>query len=125
MFTHTPLATFRRALTATLTNRFALTHQLLLAPHNAARVCASVCVSGWADAGFHRNYTIGGVTVPPTDEVQTPTLNALVDEGIHLFRNYVYKYCSPTRSAIQSGRNPYHVNPLNLAPVRALSLIHI
>lgn len=28
----------------------------------------------------------------------------------------VYKYCSPTRSAIQSGRNPYHVNNLNLGP---------
>ena len=28
----------------------------------------------------------------------------------------VYKYCSPTRSAIQSGRNPYHVNPLNAGP---------
>ena len=26
------------------------------------------------------------------------------------------KYCSPTRTAIQSGRNPYHVNPLNAAP---------
>ena len=31
----------------------------------------------------------------------------------------VYKYCSPTRSALQSGRNPYHVNPLNAAPVIA------
>ena len=31
-------------------------------------------------------------------------------------RQYVYKYCSPTRTAIQSGRNPYHVNPLNAAP---------
>lgn len=28
----------------------------------------------------------------------------------------VYKYCSPSRSALQSGRNPYHVNPLNAAP---------
>ena len=26
------------------------------------------------------------------------------------------KYCSPTRTAIQSGRNPYHVNPLNADP---------
>jgi arylsulfatase B len=33
--------------------------------------------------------------------------------GIEMDRQYVYKYCSPTRSAIQSGRNPYHVNPLN------------
>ena len=54
--------------------------------------------------------------VPYTKEVQTPNLNALVKEGIELDRAYVYKYCSPTRSAIQSGRNPYHVNPLNAAP---------
>jgi arylsulfatase A-like enzyme len=26
---------------------------------------------------------------------------------------YVYKYCSPTRSALQSGRNPIHVNAVN------------
>ena len=25
-------------------------------------------------------------------------------------RQYVYKYCRPTRTAIQSGRNPYHVS---------------
>ena len=31
-------------------------------------------------------------------------------------RQYVYKYCSPTRSGIQSGRHPFHVNPLNVAP---------
>ena len=28
----------------------------------------------------------------------------------------VFKYCSPTRSAIQSGRAPYHVNVLNADP---------
>ena len=28
-------------------------------------------------------------------------------------RAYVYKCCSPTRTAIQSGRNPIHVNVMN------------
>ena len=75
---------------------------------------------GWADAGWHRNYTApGGEYVPYTEEVQTPALNALVHEGIELDRNYIYKYCSPTRSSLQSGRNPYHVNPLNLEPTVA------
>lgn len=46
----------------------------------------------------------------------TPNMNGLVKEGIEMDRQYVYKYCSPTRTAIQSGRNPYHVNPLNAAP---------
>jgi arylsulfatase I/J len=61
---------------------------------------------GWADAGWHRalNYT----------DVQTPHMNALVKEGVELDRHYAFKYCSPTRSAIQSGRNPIHVNVLNL-----------
>jgi hypothetical protein len=72
---------------------------------------------GWADAGWHRD-TIGpgGVHIPADPEVVTPNLNQMVKEGIELDRAYVYKYCSPTRSALQSGRNPYHVNPLNAEP---------
>jgi hypothetical protein len=47
---------------------------------------------GWADAGWHRNYTApGGAAVPYTEEVQTPTLNGLVQSGIELNRNYIYK----------------------------------
>eukprot|EP01065_Artemidia_motanka_P026718 TRINITY_DN31978_c0_g1_i1.p1 TRINITY_DN31978_c0_g1~~TRINITY_DN31978_c0_g1_i1.p1 ORF type:complete len:539 (+),score=164.55 TRINITY_DN31978_c0_g1_i1:89-1705(+) len=63
---------------------------------------------GWADAGWHRpqNYT----------DVQTPNFKSLVAEGVELDRHYVFKFCSPTRSAVQSGRNPIHVNVLNLAP---------
>mmetsp|Transcript_61207 Transcript_61207/g.108908 ORF Transcript_61207/g.108908 Transcript_61207/m.108908 type:complete len:546 (+) Transcript_61207:157-1794(+) len=61
---------------------------------------------GWADAGWHRpvNYT----------DVQTPHMDALVREGVELDRHYAFKYCSPTRSAIQSGRNPIYVNVLNI-----------
>ena len=71
----------------------------------------------WADAGWHRGYTApGGEHVPATPEVATPNLDALVKVGIDLNRHYVYKYCSPSRSALQSGRNPYHVNPLNAEP---------
>lgn len=63
---------------------------------------------GWADAGWHRpdGYT----------DVQTPIMNSLVKEGVELDRHYVYKFCSPTRSAVQSGRNPIYVNVLNLDP---------
>ena len=41
---------------------------------------------------------------------------SLVDEGIELDRHYVYMFCSPSRSAVQSGRNPIHVNTVNCAP---------
>ena len=34
-------------------------------------------------------------------------------EGIVLERHYVYKYCSPTRSSLMSGRLPTHVNQNN------------
>ena len=72
---------------------------------------------GWADAGWHRNYTApGGSFVPSTAEVITPHMHRLVREGIELDRAYAYKYCSPSRSALQSGREPYHVNVLNGDP---------
>ena len=44
---------------------------------------------------------------------QRPAVQA---DGIELDRQYVYKFCSPTRSALQSGRNPYHVNNVNPDP---------
>jgi arylsulfatase I/J len=63
---------------------------------------------GWANVGYHRD--------PPINDIQTPVIDSLVKQGIELDRHYVFKYCSPTRSAILSGRNPIHVNVLNLAP---------
>jgi len=63
---------------------------------------------GWANVGYHRKDD-------PTKEVQTPVIDQLVKDGIELDRHYVFKYCSPTRSAILSGRNPIHVNVLNLS----------
>jgi len=63
---------------------------------------------GWANVGYHRN--------PPTNDVQTPNIDELVKEGIELDRHYVYMFCSPTRSSLQSGRNPIHVNLFNLEP---------
>ena len=65
---------------------------------------------GWANAGWHR-YPLGS-----DPEVVTPNLNALVQEGIELNRTYAYKFCSPTRSSLQSGRLPTHVNDQNLRP---------
>jgi hypothetical protein len=87
---------------------------------------------GWADAGWHRP--------PGYKDVQTPVMNSMVAQGIELERHYTYKsalsavstitplacdvvqlqsmprYCSPTRCAIQSGRNPIHVNVVNANP---------
>jgi arylsulfatase A-like enzyme len=47
---------------------------------------------GWRDVGWH------GSTF------QTPTLDKLVREGVELDRHYVQPVCSPTRTALLSGR---------------------
>ena len=48
----------------------------------------------------------------------TPNMNALLADGVELDRFYVYKFCSPTRSSLLSGRLPYHVNEGN-GPITA------
>ena len=78
-------------------------------------LCLQRCVSqaaprcdrsiGFANVGWNRP--------TPTREVQTPTLDGLVAAGIQLTGFYAFKYCSPSRSAFLSGRNPIHVNVVN------------
>eukprot|EP00039_Didymoeca_costata_P007163 m.96923 g.96923 ORF g.96923 m.96923 type:complete len:570 (+) comp13570_c0_seq7:39-1748(+) len=63
---------------------------------------------GWAEVGWHRPKGY--------KEVKTPNMDQLVATGIEMNRHYVYQVCSPTRSAAQSGRNPIHVNDVNLDP---------
>ncbi|MBU6179962.1 MAG: sulfatase-like hydrolase/transferase, partial [Verrucomicrobia bacterium] len=47
---------------------------------------------GWADVAFH-----GGA-------VPTPNLDRLKGEGVELTRHYVAPVCSPTRTALMTGR---------------------
>ena len=47
-------------------------------------------------------------------QMLTPRSDELVAEGIMMERSYVFMYCAPTRSAIMSGRLPYHVNQVIL-----------
>ncbi|CAJ1417747.1 unnamed protein product, partial [Effrenium voratum] len=63
---------------------------------------------GWAEVGFHR--------AEGDREVQTPNIDALARSGIELDRFYTFQFCSPARSAIQTGRNPIHVNVQNVNP---------
>ena len=78
-------------------------------PHHTSTLFACMCCMhsvGYLhmQVGWHaRSNAAGG-------EVQTPRLDALAADGIVLHRTYAFKYCSPTRCAIQSGRNPIHVN---------------
>mmetsp|Transcript_43826 Transcript_43826/g.103630 ORF Transcript_43826/g.103630 Transcript_43826/m.103630 type:complete len:536 (+) Transcript_43826:74-1681(+) len=64
---------------------------------------------GWANAGYHRQ--------PGFKETVTPSIDALVREGIELDRFYAYHICSPSRSSFQSGRLAVHVNVKNYEPI--------
>ena len=72
-------------------------------PTNAPRVILMQLSDdfGWANWGYHgtTNYT--------------PNLDALAREGVVLSRTYVFNLCSPSRCALQTGRNPVHVNAVN------------
>jgi len=59
---------------------------------------------GWANIGYHNE---------DNWEVDTPTMNQLVKEGVELDRFYTFNQCGPSRSALLSGRNAMHVNYKN------------
>ena len=45
----------------------------------------------------------------------TPFMNGMVKSGLRLDQHYAFRFCSPTRSALLSGRLPIHVNQQNSA----------
>jgi arylsulfatase A-like enzyme len=49
---------------------------------------------GWNDVGFHGS------------EIATPNLDRLATSGVRLDGHYVFPVCSPTRTALLTGRNP-------------------
>jgi arylsulfatase B len=74
---------------------------------------------GWGDVGFHRSTststsstsTMSTSTSSNTpNEIQTPNMDRLAaKEGIILNRHYVHSSCTGTRTSLQSGRLPVHV----------------
>jgi hypothetical protein len=66
---------------------------------------------GWSDVGWHGGFS------------RTPHLDALVREGIELDQHYVQPVCTPTRTALMSGRYPGRFGPHALAEqLRAMPL---
>ena len=53
---------------------------------------------GWANVGYHN-----------PGNVITPNSDRLAKEGIRLERHYAFRWCAPSRSALMTGRLPYHV----------------
>lgn len=64
---------------------------------------------GHANIGYNRRGEPGSAAA----EVHTPNLDLLANKGVVLTQHYTYKYCAPSRSALQSGRLPVHVNMEN------------
>lgn len=67
---------------------------------------------GWSDVGWHGGFG------------KTPHMDRLVREGIELDQHYVQPVCTPTRTALMSGRYPGRFGPHALAPsnLRAMPL---
>lgn len=59
---------------------------------------------GWSDVGWHGGFG------------KTPVLDRLVREGVELDQHYVQPVCTPTRTALMSGRYPGRFGPQALSP---------
>ena len=66
---------------------------------------------GWANVGWH-----SPPELPSEQRPSTPHLDALLPEALELDRHYCYKFCSPSRSSLLTGRLPFHVNIYNDNP---------
>ena len=74
---------------------------MALAVAAAAAAAGSLCCAAVADDhGFHDCSFTGS-------RVQTPTIDRFRASGIALEQHYVQKVCSPTRTAIMTGRYPH------------------
>lgn len=59
---------------------------------------------GWGDVGWHDGFA------------QTPHMDRLVRTGVELDQHYVQPVCTPTRTALMSGRYPGRFGPQAVAP---------
>ena len=60
---------------------------------------------GFAEVGF-RN-----------PKIKSPNFDDLAKTGLILNRHYVFKYCSPSRASLLTGRWPHHAHQWNIVPV--------
>ena len=88
---------------------------LLASLHAAERPNILLIVAddlGWSDVGWHGGFS------------KTPNMDKLVKTGVELDQHYVQPVCTPTRTALMSGRYPGRFGPQAMAPsnLRAMPL---
>lgn len=78
--------------------------EILAAPRGQPHIVLAVIDDlGYAGLGFSS----------PRGEPRTPVIDGLAQQGVVLKRHYAFKFCSPSRAALLSGRLPLHVNQNN------------
>ena len=68
--------------------------------------------TGWHGVGWHQS---PACQADVNCAMITPHMDALLAEGVELDQHYTYRFCSPTRAALMTGRLPIHVNQENNA----------
>ncbi len=68
--------------------------------------------TGWHGVGWHQSIQC---RADRNCAMLTPHMEAALKEGIELDQHYTYRFCSPTRAALMTGRLPIHVNQMNSA----------
>ena len=85
-----------------ITHDFASSTQQLTTPLTAPKGAPNVLLILLDDAGYGQTGTFGGL-------IPTPTLDHLAADGLRFTRFHVTALCSPTRSALLTGRNNHAV----------------
>jgi len=83
-------------------------HQWRETPSYLPEDAPNILIAMLDDAGFGQASTFGG-------EINTPTLSRLASEGIAYNRFHTTAMCSPTRAALQTGRNHHRVGAGQIA----------
>lgn len=66
---------------------------------------------GWNDISWHN------------PQIRSPRIHALAEAGVKLVNHHTFKWCSPSRSSIMTGRYPYHLGQqtnINMNPATTL-----